>query len=240
MFKKIITTATAMGLLGTICVTTSASASSPISLAGLNGTQINALAIAQLKAAGSYTMIEVSNEPGLVATSVTSSTMTKGIRHDEINGHFGERRFLNGVAYVKFDTGLAQLYFGKTMKGIANKWISFTRTHKDYSIFSNTMTGSSLAPLLVLRGTLHVSGPQTFESQRVVAVSSLHAGSSSSPSFTETFYVASAAPFLPVALVLSSSTSTKPLVALQFKDWGRPVSVSAPSAATPSWRTAIG
>ena len=240
MSKKLLPAGVALSMLGTFSVTTLAGASTPTSLKGMSGAQINAFAISQMKAARSYTMVEVSDEPGLKATSVTTSNLTSGVRHDDINGHFGERRYVHGVAYTKFDAGLVKVYFGKSISSVANHWVSFTSGHKYYSTFANTMTESSLAPLLVLHGSLRVSAPLTLMSHRVVAVSSVHSSSATSPSFSETFYVQNTAPFLPVALVLSSSASTKPLVELTFKDWGHPVSVAKPADVTPSWRTPIG
>ena len=240
MNKKIFTTAIALSSLGTLWVTTFAGASTPTSLKGMNGVQIDALAIAQMKVARSYTMVEVSNEPGLIATSVTSSNLSSGVRHDVINGHFGERRYVKGVAYAKFDAGLVKIFFGKSIPSVANHWVSFTPAHKYYSTFANTMTESSLAPLLVLHGPLRVSSPLTFMSQHVVAVTSVRASSTSAPSFSEILYVRNVAPFLPVALSLNSSASPRPLVELAFKDWGRPLSVSAPANVTPSWKTPIG
>lgn len=229
MCKRFTLAVSALGLIATLATFTSASAATPTSLSGLTGAQIDALTLAQMRAQGSYTVVVVSSAPGLNATSVTSSTQTSGIRHDDINGQHGERRFVNGVVYVHFTTALEKIYFGKVVTALTNQWVSFTRGQAYYNVFSTTMTGTTLGPLLRLPGKLNVSAPLTFDARSVVALTA-NSASTSTSGIVETLYVADKAPFLPVALVLKSrsSGSTKLLETITFTNWGTHVSVTAP------------
>ncbi|HEY5121213.1 MAG TPA: hypothetical protein VII84_06525 [Acidimicrobiales bacterium] len=235
MWKRL-AAATAMGLFATFAMFSSAGASSPTSLASLTGAQIDSLALAQMKAEGSYTVVAVSSDSDFNASSVTSSTLTSGIRHDDVNGQRGERLFLHGVAYARFSAGLGKIYFNKSVPTLANRWISLTRGHAYYSAFSSAMIEPTLAPLLVLHGTLSVSAPLTFDARSVVAINGDNTVSSGTTSLTETLFVANTPPFVPVALVLTrhQSGSSKTIEEMTFKNWGLPVTVPAPSHSTPS------
>ena len=234
MMKRILVAASTIGLLVTFA--TGAGAATPTSLSGLTGAQVDALAIAQMRAVGSYTLVVTSTVAGLHATSVTSSTLYSGIRHDDINGQLGEKVFVNGVVYVRFTAPVEKIYFGKVIASLANKWISFTPGQPFYSLFSTTMSESTLAPLLTLRGTLNVSPPLTYDHRHVVAITPAASAATSPSGIAETLYVSNSAPFLPVALVIDSHSSapSKTLETVTFKNWGVHVTVRAPRHFTAS------
>jgi hypothetical protein len=236
VWKRLVVVATAMGLFATLAMFSSADASSPTSLTGLTGAQIDSLALAQMKAEGSYTVVAVSSDSGFTTSSVTSFTLNSGIRHDDFNGQRGERLFLHGVAYARFSAGLGKIYFNKSVPTLANPWISFARGHAYYSVFSSAMTEPTLARLLVLHGTLSVSAHLTFDARSVVAINGGNTVSSGTTLLTETLFVASTAPIVPVALVLTrhQSDSSKTIEEMTFKNWGLPVTVPAPNHSTPS------
>ncbi len=236
MKKRIIAVVISSCLVGSLTVLTGTSGATPTSLNGLTGAQIEALALSQMKASGSYTVTVQSVFKGVDATSVTSSTLTSGIRHDVINGQRGERVLVNGVVYVDFPTALEKIYFGKVIPGLADRWVAFTRGQPYYSFFATTMTEPTLAPILSLAGVLSVSAPLTYEAQRVVRVTPDPSPSPSAKGLVEDLYVADTSPFLPVALVIGvhSSASTKTIETATFKNWGAKVTVRAPSHSTPS------
>ncbi|NNN08796.1 MAG: hypothetical protein HKL85_06330 [Acidimicrobiaceae bacterium] len=236
MMKKILAATTTLCLVGSLTAIASASAATPTSLNGLTGAQIEAVALAQMRAAGSYTMTVTSAISGFTGTSTTSSTLTSGIRHDVVNGQRGEKIFVNGVVYVNLTTALEKIYFGKVIPAFSNKWISFTRGQPYYSLFSTTMAESTLAPILKFRGALTVSPPLTYDAQRVVGISSAASSSTAASGVLETLYVADTPPFLPVALVITahSSPAAKPIETIVFKDWGARVKVTAPRHFTSS------
>ncbi len=236
MKKRILAAITTSCLVGSLTTLTGASGATPTSLKGLTGAQIEAVALAQMRAAGSYMVTVKSAFKGVNATSVTYSTLTSGIRHDVINGQRGERLMANGVVFVNFSTALEKIYFGKIIPTLANKWVAFKRGQPYYSFFASTMTEKTLAPILSLSGVLRVSAPLTYDAQRVVRITPVPKVSSSASGLVEDLYVANTAPFLPVALVIGahSSTSTKTIETVTFKNWGTKVAVSAPSQSTPS------
>jgi hypothetical protein len=241
MIKRSLAAVTVLSTLATLTSSTTTGASTPSSLNGLTGVQIISLALAQMRTKGSFTVVGVNNEPGLTVTSVTSCTMNSGIRHDDYNGRLGERLFVNGVSYVRFSAGLVKFYFGKNVPSLANRWISFTPGQAQFSVYSLDVTAPTIASMLVLPGTLSVSTPLTFEAQSVVGITAANSLSTGPSGMVETLYVAEHAPYLPVALVLKShlSGSSKPLTEFTFKNWGLPVTVSAPSHFTPSSQLTI-
>lgn len=235
MMKRILVAATTLGVLGTLVSLTDASATAATSLHGLTGAQVDAMALAQMKSHESYTVVVVSTTPGLRATSETSSTLSSGIRHDDINGQRGERLFVNGVVYVYFTATLEKIYFGKVIAPLTHKWVSFTAGQPYFSLFSTSMSETTMAPLLALKGKLKVSAPLTFDAQRVVRVTAANSASGAS-GILKTLYVADTAPFLPVALVINShsSSSSQILETMTFKNWGTRVTVTAPRHFTAS------
>ncbi len=227
----------ALGLTGALTALSVAGATTPTTLHGLTGAQVDALALAQMRAAGSYTVVITSVTSHLDATSTTSSTLTSGVRHDVINGQPGERVFVGGVAYVRFSTALEKIYFGKVIAPLTGHWVAFHPGQHYFGIFAATMTEATLAPLLKLTGNVTASPPLSFGGQTVVGVTN----ATSSSSLVETLYVANTAPHLPVGVIIASRAGgvLKPLETFVFKNWGAHVAISAPAHALPSSNFAL-
>lgn len=226
--RLIPTTAVALLLAGVLGTTVGAGAATTPARRGRTASQVVALALAGLRAAGSYTVTVASTVQNFSATSVTSSTLTSGIRHDVINGQHGERIFAQGVVYVRFTPVLEQLYFAKVIPGLANQWVAFRPGQRYFSVFAATMTGSTLAPLITPSGRLTMSAALTYDGQRVVAVTGTPP---TTTGLLETLYVSDRAPYRPVAVRIDSRTATSTTLAetITFSHWGAHLRVSAPA-----------
>ncbi len=219
-----------------------AGATAPTSLSGLTGAQVVAASEAAALAQGAVTRSVTADILGSSLTSLTVTMLRSGIQFGRIKGHKVEAIYLHGVVYVKLDAVAAKTYFGASVTGVANKWISFTKGHTGFAIFDQGLTLPGLLKILGPSGTLSVTGPTTFDSQSVLAVSGNLYGATSSIQGTQTLYVSTTAPFLPVGMVVLSalSGSNRPFETVTFKNWGVQADITRPANFTPSWQTKIG
>ena len=240
--KKFLVAAATLSLLGVVAPIASAGATAPVSLTGLSAAQVVAVTDAAALAKGSVTRSVIADILGNSVTSLTVSLLRSGIQHGSVKGHKVEAIFVNGVVYVKLDAVEAKAYFGASVTGVANKWISFTKGHTGFATFDQGLTLPGLLKIIAPSGTLSVTGPTSIDGQSVLAVSGNLYGATSSIQGTQTLYVSTTAPFLPVSVVVLSalSGSNKPFETISFKNWGVQPTITRPAVFTPSWKTKIG
>jgi hypothetical protein len=239
--KKSLVAIAILSLIGVVPVATGAQGA-PTSLTDLTGAQIMAIATKAAVGEGTVTRTVIANLLGTGVKSKTTSTLRSGIQTGTVRGHKLDVVYLNGVVYVKLDAALLKSEFGQSLPSLANKWISFTKGHNYFTQFSAGLTLPSLVTILTPAGALSVSTPVTIDGQQTVAVSGDVSGTTSSTQGSQTVYVSTTPPFLPVRVVVLSalSGSTKPAEDIVFKNWGVPVTITRPSSYIASWKTKLG
>jgi hypothetical protein len=170
-----------------------------------------------------------------VASDRGKQTISEGSQGDAV------LLVLPDIAYMKGDAAFLENSLGLSISNAsqyAQKWISFVPSDTAYNyqqIVSGDTLGSALSES-VPSGRLRLTSERTVDGQNVVGLSGGLADtlSQGGAKGSEVLYVSDVAPYLPVELVESgtyeghSGSST-----LTFSSWGEPISVTAPSGATP-------
>jgi hypothetical protein len=242
--RKSIAALSVVSVLGLVPAMSSAGASTPISspasLSGLTASQVIATSIAAARAEGTVTRIFNEKVLSTDVTTITNSTNGAATQSLIINGHKGEIVLDKGVVYIKLDNTLVTAEYRASLPSLANKWISFTKGHTHYSNFIQGLALSAVLASLQPVGTLTLSAPQIVNGVQVVGVSGNAATSSTLAQVSETVFVSTTAPYLPVGEAITATSSG--IVGhgtVTLKNWGSPITVTPPRTFTPSWKTKI-
>jgi len=223
-------------ILGIVPLVTSAGASTPTTLTGLSASQVLNVSLKAANAQKSATTIESALDNQVRV--VISSGLRSGYALERLGGHEDEFIYVNGVVYAKFDPTLVHLNYGVTDNSVANKWISVTKGNKFFNYFSTDLTLPSLLLVMHPGGTLGFSAPATINSVSVIGVTGTFGAPKVGVGGTETLYVSTVAPFLPVQLlIMESKSGVTANVTFTPKNWGDAVSVVAPKNFTQINRT---
>jgi hypothetical protein len=227
-----------LSVVGLFPTVTNAGASATLS--GLSPSQILATSIRSAAREKSAATVATTTVLGISVKLVTNSGPRSGLGFETVDGHKGEVIFLNGVLYAKFDADLIKFNYGVSNAKAANKWISITKVSRYYNNLSTGIAFPSILAELQPSGTLSASSPSTLDGVSVIGITGKPNPVLGATSGSQTLYVATTAPFLPVEVVIKADESSIPVVlTVTPKNWGAPVSVSAPGVFTPIARTTL-
>jgi hypothetical protein len=218
--------------------TGAASAAPPSALSGKTPQQILTIVVAAEKAQGSCLWGENFRWGGWSVHSTTHSGVGKG------NQTIAGTLWGNGtvlvvspkMAYGKGDAKFLEtqlsLTAGQAAKHVG-QWISIPSSSPSFASFTGGLTLSSVTWGAKLVAPLRLTKSATVDGKRVVGVSGW-APDFTKGKVTDTLYVATAAPNLPVELVQHGTANGYTFAATDpFLGWGEAVSVTAPSKAIP-------
>lgn len=239
MMKKSMTAVAAMSVLVVIPALSSAAASTPSTLSGLSAQQILMTTLKAASAQKTVDSVITTSLLGLTIKAVAKSGPSSGIGYLSVNGHQGEIVYLKGVIYAKFDPTIVHFEFHSSVPSVANKWLSITKASR---FFSNLALGDTLPSVLqelTPAGTLSATST-TVNGRSVIALSGKDNATVGVPGGTQTLYVSTSPPFLPVEGKVHATTSGVTLdLVIQMKNWGVALSVSAPKNFTPISKTSL-
>ncbi len=222
--------------LGVVPLVTGAGASTPTTLTGLSATQV--LSVSLKAASTKQSATTVLSALGNTLHAVITAGPRSGSGSEVLDGHKGEFIYSNGVIYTKFDATMVHFEFGVTDTSVANKWISATKSSKFYYGLSANLTLPSILLLMHPADVLSLTSPTTVNGVAVIGVAGKLSVADFGVGGTSTLYVSTTAPFLPEQLLLVESKSGLTAnVTFTFKNWGVPVSVTAPKNFTPIGKT---
>lgn len=227
-------------VVGLVPLITSAGASTPTTLTGLSATQVLNVSLKAANAKHSATTVGSTKVLGVSLSENTTSGLRSGFGFETVNGHKGEVIYANGVVYAKFDSSLVKFNYGVTDNSVANKWISVTKGNKFYASLSSGITFPSVIQQMHPAGTLSLTAPTTINGVPAIGVTGKINASIAPLNGSETLYVSTTAPFLPVqVLVKESQSGVTANIVLTPKNWGVIVSVAAPKTFTPIDKTSL-
>lgn len=238
--KKTLTGAV-LGLLALVPALSGAGASPPASLTGLSPGEILSTSLAAARAKGSATTIGATTVLGVHLRETTTSGLRSGYGYENVNGHEGAVVFLHGVVYAKLDAYLVKLDYGTPDRAVANRWISLTRASKYYTALAEGIAFPSVLQQMHPTGALTTTPVATTDGVATIGVTGGINPALDTASGSETLYVATTAPFLPVeAVVKESQAGVRATITLTPKNWGVHVTVVAPRGFTSITKTALG
>jgi hypothetical protein len=237
--KRSLTAVAALSVLGVIPVLSNAGASTPADLAGMSAQQILATTLRAASAQTTAASVVSTTVLGITIKGVTESGPSSGDVFLTINGHRGEIVYAAGVVYARFDPAIVDFEFHSTVTSVANKWISVTKTSRFYSGLAEGVTLPSVLLELTPAGTLSAT-PTTLNGKSVIALVGKDNATLGAPGGTQTLYVSTTAPFLPVEGKVHATTSGITLdLLIQMKNWGVTFDVAAPKDFTSITKTPL-
>lgn len=148
--------------------------------------------------------------------------ITSGKQHTEI-------LLVDGIAYLRANEEALLEFFGfppDDASKHADKWLSFTVPDPGYGELVETLDMPTMIENITLTGDLTKTAVTTIEGRRVIGIRGEHPQGG-----TGTLYVASEGEPLPVRLDIADQEGSNGSIV--FSDWGKTVSLKAPSSATP-------
>jgi hypothetical protein len=218
-----------------------ASAPTNSDLAGMSGSQVLQAALQAATGQGAVQVSQQISAFGALKISTTFDLNLTTGRQTVSGGPLGTATVLQlpGVAYLKASAKFLYRSLGvsQTQAGsLANQWIAFRPADSGYQDVSQDDTLASLLHDIAPTGPLVLGSPTTIDGMSVVGISGVpsadQVGSGSGATGREVLYVSTSSPNLPVEVSLHANEDgiVGASSTLFFSQWGKPVSVVAPSS----------
>lgn len=192
--------------------------------------QILALTSAAMARAGS---VHVANETLLSGTArfilTADSATTIGTQHQQFGGGTEEVRLIGSTLFLRADTTAFSLNFNISNSTLANEWVRVPSGNANYATISSAILMPSLIRSTVQMTSLQDLGVKVFHGRQTVAVKGSPPNTTPGTSVTQTVYVSTAAPYLPVGLTTVFLEGVNGAGTSLFSRWGEKVTVASPS-----------
>lgn len=228
-----------ISVIATVTMMPIANASPVPPLSTLNAPQILATSLKAATSQKSATSIVNTSIFGITAQVSTQSGLSSGISRVTVNGHSGEIIDSRGVIYANLDAAIVNFEFHSSAPAVANKWIAVSPRSRYFSNLSLGLTLPSILRELTPTGPLTKS-MTVLNGRSVMSLTGRDNAAVGLPGGTQTLYVSTSAPFLPVGGHVHAATSGITFdLKIQLKDWGRPLRVNVPKTFTSIAATAL-
>ncbi len=213
-FAAVLATSSLIGVSGASAATKSAA-------------QVLQLSVSAMHAEGSFHYESTASIGGVVAITLsTNSALTYGDQVQSLAGGVETTRLIGKTLYMNADAKAYSADFGVKKTTLADKWVLVPSSNKNYANISSAILVPSVLQQLVDVNHLKEVGVGTVNGQTAIEI---HADAGASG--TETVYVSTTAPYLPVAVAaVSTEDGEKVSDELVFSDWGEKFTVAKPAA----------
>jgi hypothetical protein len=199
-----------------------------------SGQKIMAAAMTAARVQGSCTSSSATTISGQAYASVTNSSATTGQQSLRLGNAKSVVRIVNGVVYINDDAAAIQAQFGVSAPSDVNKWIAIPSTNSNFVRFNSGILLASMLSEVTPGGTLKTTKTSTLQHKLVVGVTgkpNIHLGLASG---TETVYVATTLPHVPVELIASDLVQgQRATFVITFTNWGKNFHVTKPATSIP-------
>lgn len=196
-----------------------------------SGRQIMTAAMNASKTQGSVTSSSATTISGQPYSSVTDSSAKTGEQTLQLGPAKSIVRVVGGTVYIKDDAAAIQAQFGVSAPKDANRWIEIPSTNSNFARFNSGILLSSMLSEVSPAGNLKTTTTLVVRHIRVVGVTgkpNIHLGLASG---TETVYVATIGPHVPVELVASDVTQgQRQTFVITFTNWGKNFHIAQPAS----------
>lgn len=200
------------------------SSTAPTAASSSSGSQLMQSVVVAIRQAGSFHLRATSTHNGQTAVFVQDIGRTQGRQSITIGRQRVTILVINSVAYQRAN-GLALRQFmgfpADVASRLQDRWVSFVPTDGPYTDIAASVTLDSALNEIALDGAITVSKPTTILGRSVVGLSG-----TSRMNGTETLYVPTSGPPLPVQEVLTQNGDTETIT---FSGWGERVVVTKPT-----------
>jgi hypothetical protein len=187
--------------------------------------EILQLSVSAMHNKGSFHYNSTSSIAGVVALTLsTDSALKYGDQVQNLDGGTETTRLIGKKLYMYANARAYEEDFGVKKPTLANEWVQVPSTNKNYGNIADAILVPSVMQQLVDVGSLKEAGDATIDGKSALALRDV--GSSG----TETIYVSSAAPYLPIAVVADATEDGRKITNdLVFSKWGEKFTVKTPS-----------
>jgi hypothetical protein len=188
--------------------------------------QILQRSVSSMRAQGSFHYDSTSSIGGVVALKLsTDSSLTKGVQVQNLDGGTETTRLIGKKLYMFANKKAYVQDFGVKKPTLANKWVLVPPTNKNYGNIAEAILVPSVMQQLEDIGSVKDVGTVTIDGQSATALRG-NAGASG----TETIYVSTTAPYLPIGVSAQATQAGRKITnELVFTKWREKVRVSAPA-----------
>jgi hypothetical protein len=188
--------------------------------------QVLQLSVSAMHSQGSFHYESRASVGGTVEITLsTNSSLTDGNQVQSLAGGVETTRLIGKKLYMNADAKAYAADFGVKKTTLANKWVLVPSTNKNYANISSAILVSSVMQQLVDVNHLKEVGIGTVNGQTALKIQG-DAGASG----TETVYVSTAAPYLPIAVAAAGTEDGQKVSdELVFSKWGEKFTVAKPS-----------
>jgi hypothetical protein len=188
--------------------------------------EILQLSVSAMHTEGSFHYDSTASFGGRVEiTLATNSSLTEGDQIQILDGGIETTRLFGKTLYLYANAKAYAADFGVKKTTIADEWVRVPSTNKNYANISSAILVPSVMQQLV-----DVDHLKEIGAARVNGQSAIEIRGDAGASGTETFYVSTTAPYLPIAVeARSTEDGEKVSDELVFSRWGEKFTVPKPS-----------
>jgi hypothetical protein len=212
--------------LAAVLVATTFVGASAASGATKSAKEILQLSVSAMHAAGSFHYESTASVGGVVAITLsTDSALTYGDQVQRLGGGVETTRLIGKTLYMNADAKAYAADFGVKKTTLANEWVLVPSSNKNYANISSAILVPSVLQQLVDVDDLKEVGVGSVNGQTALKIRG-NAGASG----TETVYVSTTAPYLPIAVAaVGTEDGQKVSDELVFSKWGEKFTVPKPA-----------
>jgi hypothetical protein len=212
--------------LAAVLATSSLVGVSAASAATKTPAEVLRLSVSAMHAAGSFHYESTASVGGVTAITLsTNSALTDGDQVQKLEGGVETTRLIGTTLYMNADAKAYSADFGVKKTTLANEWVLVPSSNKNYANISSAILVPSVLQQLVDVNHLKEVGVGSVNGQAALEIRG-DAGASG----TETVYVSTAAPYLPIAVAaVSTEEGEKVSDELVFSKWGEKFTVAKPA-----------
>jgi hypothetical protein len=212
--------------LAVVLAATSLIGASAASAATKSPAEVLRLSISAMHSAGSFHYESTASVGGVVAITLsTDSALNYGDQVQKLGGGVETTRLIGKTLYMNADAKAYAADFGVKKTTLANEWVLVPSSNKNYANISSAILVPSVLQQLVDVNHLKEVGVGSVNGQAALKIRG-DAGASG----TETVYVSTAAPYLPIAVAaVGTEDGEKVSDELVFSKWGEKFSVAKPA-----------
>lgn len=185
------------------------------------------LSVSAMREKGSFRFVSTASYDGVVAVRVTTdSSLTYGVHVQSFDGGTETTRLIGKSLYMYADEKAYSADFGLKHSSLADQWVLVPPSNANYANMSSAILVPSVMQQLVDIDDLKEVGVANVNGQEALELRG-NAGESG----TETIYVSTASPYLPIAVsAVSTQDGERVTDELVFSRWGEKFKVAAPAS----------
>ena len=199
-------------------------------LAHKSAAEIVALSSAAMQKAGSVHVVNKSVLNGAATLQqTTDSARTVGVQTQLFGGGDATIRLIGTTLYLNANTTAYNQDFNIANPSLAGKWVRVPASNPNYKNISSAVLLASLVQNVFQMNFLRDLGPRTFHGVATVALKGSPPNNTPGTSQTQTVYVSTTAPYLPVGIATTFLEGVNGTGTILFSRWGETVQVKAPA-----------